>query len=80
MSSARLKWHTSKLGTLRGQFQKILRKPHTSECYLHPGREDWRGDGGYGASPQIITPLNMEESHFLVILPCTEEAPKIAVV
>ncbi len=78
MSSARLKWHTVILGTVHGKFQKILRKPQTSECYPHPGREDWRDDGGYGASPQIITSLNMEESHSQVILPCTEEAPKIA--
>ena len=80
MTSVRLKWHTQTLVTLRGKFQKILRKTHPSECHSYPGRKDGRGNGGYSASQQILTNENMEKSHSQVILPCTEEATKFVVV
>ena len=80
MSSARLKWYTQTVGTVHGKFQKILKKPHPSECRLYPGREDGRSNVGYGASTQILTHYEMEKPYSQVILPRTEEASKFAAI
>lgn len=49
---------------------------HRNAAYTQGGRTGG-GDGGYGASTQILTNFEMEKPYSQVILPCTEEAQKL---
>lgn len=66
MPSARLKWHTSTLGTLRGKFQKIFGKA------THIGMPPIPREGGR----EGVTEVTVLQHRFLQILKWRNHTPK----